>query len=70
MLKVIGLENCGKCTITKNILEERNIEYEYDVLSNLNQEDQRKYAKMARESNYNSMPLIIRDDKLITLQEV
>lgn len=70
MLKIIGLKNCGKCTVVKGILDNRKIEYEYSILTELPEEDRRKYAQMARDINYNTMPLIIKDDKLITLQEV
>ena len=70
MLKVIGLKNCSKCTITKQILDSKNIEYEYAILNELSVEDRRIYAQMARDINYNTMPLIIKDGNLITLQEV
>ena len=69
MLLVIGLKNCNKCTITKQILDGKNIQYEYSVLNELPEEERRKYAQMARDINYDTMPLIIKDDKLITLQE-
>lgn len=29
MIKVYGKENCGKCMSLKNILTDRNIEFEY-----------------------------------------
>ena len=70
MLKIIGLKNCSKCTVTKNILDSRKIPYEYSILSELPEDERRKYAQMARDCDYNAMPLIIKDDKLITLQEV
>jgi glutaredoxin len=70
MIKIIGLKNCSKCTVVKGILDSKAIEYEYNILTELPEEERRKYAQMARDVNYNTMPLIIRDDKLITLQEV
>jgi glutaredoxin len=70
MLRVVGQKNCGKCTITKQILDGKGVEYEYSLLSDLPQEEQRRLAKMARDCSYNTMPLIIKDDRLITLQEV
>lgn len=69
MLLVIGLKNCSKCTITKQILDSKSVPYEYSVLNELPEEERRRYAQMARDCNYNTMPLIIRDDRLITLQE-
>lgn len=70
MLKIIGLKNCSKCTVTKQILDSKKIEYKYSILTELPEEERRRYAQMARDCNYNAMPLIIKDDKLITLQEV
>ena len=70
MIRVIGLKNCSKCTVVKNILESKNIDYEYSTLNELPEEDRREYAKMARDMDYNTMPLIIRDGKLITLGEI
>ena len=70
MIKIIGLKNCSKCTVTKNILDSKGIEYEYSILNELPEEERRRYAQMARDVNYNTMPLIIKDDKLITIQEV
>jgi glutaredoxin len=70
MIKVIGLKNCSKCTVTKQILDNKKIEYEYSILTELPEEERRHYAKLARDCDYNTMPLIIKDDKLITLQEV
>lgn len=70
MILVIGLKNCSKCTITKQILDSQNIKYSYLILTELSEEDRRKYAQMARDVNYNTMPLIIKNDKLSTLQEV
>ena len=69
MILILGLKNCGKCEITKQILTSKNIEFEYKLLSDLPEEDRRKYAQMARDCNYNTMPLIIKENKLITLQE-
>lgn len=68
MLKVIGLKNCGKCTITKQILDNKGIEYEYFILTEMSREDQRKYAEVGRNAGY--FPLVLRDEQLITLQEV
>ena len=70
MLLVIGLKNCSKCTITKQILDSKNIEYEYKLLNELSEEDRRKYAKIARDGGNDTMPLLIKNDKLITLEEI
>ena len=70
MLLIIGLKKCNKCTITKQILDNKNIAYQYSILSELSEEERRQYAQMARDANYNTMPLIIKDNKLIHLTEI
>jgi glutaredoxin len=69
MIKLIGTENCSKCIITKQILDRKGIEYEYLLLDELSKEEQSAYLVTARRSGYATMPLIIKDDKFITLEE-
>ena len=68
MIKVIGKENCSRCEMVKNILTNKGIEYEYQLLDEC--ENKAEYIKMAREKGQLSMPLIIQDNKIIDLQEV
>lgn len=70
MTLVIGKENCSSCEITKNILKNKNIEFEYKLLDSLKEEDKDKYLKLAKEGRQMSMPLIIKNQQLVTLQEV
>lgn len=68
MIRVIGKENCSRCAMVKNILNKKGIEYEYNLLDEC--ENKEEYIKMAIEEGKLSMPLIIKDGKLINLQEV
>lgn len=70
MITLIGLKDCNACTMTKNILKNNNIDFEYLLYEDLSQEEQNKYTKMATDNNQLSMPLIIKDNKLITLQDL
>jgi glutaredoxin len=70
MLLIIGSENCGRCHITKELLNQKGIEYEYKLMSSLSEDEKNKYLNMAKEKKQMSMPLIIKDGQLITLQEV
>lgn len=70
MLVVIGNEHCSRCEMTKSILNSKNIEYQYWLLNDLPQDLQDKYMGMAQEKGMMNMPLIIKDDELISLQEV
>jgi len=70
MLDIIGTKNCSRCSMVKTILDQKNIKYRYSLLDELSEEDITKYTDMARSMGYMSMPLIIRNEILITLQEV
>ena len=70
MIKVIGKEHCGACMMTKNVLGAKGIEFEYTLLEEMTEEEQNYVIKMAEEQGRLSMPFIIKDGKLVTLQEV
>ena len=56
--------------MTKNILINKNIDFDYKLLNELSKEEQDKYLKMATDKNMFELPLIIKDNNLITLQEI
>ena len=70
MIKLIGKEGCNRCVMTKNILNNKGVKFEYMLLSELPKEEQDKYVNMAQESGNIELPLIIKDEKMITLQEI
>jgi glutaredoxin len=70
MYLVIGKTNCSACMMTKNILNNKKIEYEYKLLDDLEGDEKQRYLTLAREQGKMSMPFIIRDSKMFTLQEV
>ena len=70
MIKVIGKEHCGACMMAKNVLSAKGIEFEYTLLEEMTEEEQNNVIKMAEEQGRLSMPFIIKDGKLVTLQEV
>ena len=70
MIKVIRKEHCGACMMTKNVLGAKDIEFEYSLLEEMTEEEQSNVIKMAEEQGRLSMPFIIKDGKLVTLQEV
>ncbi len=69
MIIVIGTESCSRCTTTKNILDVKGIEYKYLLITDYPDENQNKFMEMAEKANQMSFPLIIKNDKIITLQE-
>lgn len=68
MIKVIGNENCSRCEMTKQILKQNNIEFEYTLFSELdNQLELKKEAMLKGMMNF---PIIIKDEVIVDLQEV
>ena len=70
MILVIGSENCSKCKMTKTILENKKVNFEYKLLESLSLEEQKKYINMAQKANQMSMPIIVKDNKITTLQQL
>jgi glutaredoxin len=69
-IKVIGTSNCSRCSTVKNILNSKNIEFDYLVIDNMNEEDSTSYMDMAKTANVRNFPLIIKDNKIINLNEI
>ena len=70
MILLIGTENCSRCNMVKGLLNDKNINYTYKLMSDLSKEEQDRLLELARESKQTSFPLILKDNKIITLQEV
>jgi len=68
LIKIIGNENCSRCEMTKLILTQNNIEFEYDLFSNL--DNQLELRKEAMSKGMMSFPIIIKDGVMVELQEV
>ena len=56
--------------MTTMILDKKGIQYEYRLYDSFNAEEQNRYMNMASHVGQMSFPLIIKEDKVITLQEV
>ena len=70
MIKVIGKENCGACMMAKKVLTRKGVEFEYVYLDELEKKKKKEVLRMSDEQGMRSMPLIVKDGKLVTLQEV
>ena len=68
MIKVIGTENCSRCEMTKLILTQNNIEFEYDLFSNL--DNQLEIRKQAMAKGMLNFPIVLKDGEMVELQEV
>ena len=56
--------------MTQTVLKNNNVEFQYYYLEDLTQDEQSKYIKLAQENDMISLPLIVVDNKLKTLQEI
>jgi len=70
LIKVIGNNGCSRCEITKQILTNKGIEFEYELLSDLPEETQKLYIKSARVKGQLNMPLIFKDNEIIDIKEI
>lgn len=70
MILIIGNKGCSRCEITQNLLTSKNIPFEYKMISELDNKDAALYLAMARTAKQTSFPILIKDEKVVTLQEV
>ena len=70
MVRVIGEKGCSRCEITKQILKNKGITFEYILLSEQSEEEQNKILNLAQEKGMMQMPLILKDDCLVEIKEI
>ncbi len=70
MILLIGSNGCSRCNVTQRLLKQKNVEFEYKLLEDLELADQNKYLDMAENAGYFTLPLIIKDNKLIDIKDV
>lgn len=70
MILLIGTNGCSKCRITKQLLTQKNIEFEYKLLDEFSTEESNRYLNMAEEAEQFSFPLILKDNRIVELKDV
>lgn len=70
MIKVIGKNSCSKCDMVKQLLNNKNVEFDYEMLEDMEDEMKGKVLKMARQLGRMEMPLIIKDGQLIDMDQL
>ena len=67
-LEIIGKMGCGRCDNIIESLEQNNIKYKYSILDN--REDADEIAIKARKAGINLLPIIIKEGKIIKINEL
>lgn len=69
MLLVVGLEDCSSCVETKEILERYEVDFDYKLSKELPRGDWKKYRFAALKRGLDTMPILVLNDKIVTLDE-
>ena len=70
MLQLIGTHNCNRCAMTKTILNNKGIRYQYIQYEELSQLEQDYYFELARKAGHGSFPILLLDGEITTLQDL
>lgn len=70
MIRIIGNNGCSRCEVVKQILINKNMEFKYDLLTDLPNDEQNQLMDQARLNGMLNMPLIIRNNKIIDIKEI
>lgn len=70
MVRVIGQRGCVNCEITKQTLKKKGVKFTYELFSELPEEDQIKFNELALKKGLLKMPLIIKDNEIMTISEL
>ena len=70
MVRVIGNKGCFNCEITKQILKKKGVKFSYELFSELSEDEQNKLNELAISKGLMKMPLILKNNELITIVEL
>lgn len=69
-MTVIGQVGCGKCIMIKNQLTKQGVDFYYILFNDMPQDKKDELIAKATQAGQTTFPIIIKDDKIVTLQEV
>lgn len=69
MLKLYGNKSCSKCVVVKNQLTSKGIPFEYHILADLSVDEQMAIVNKSNEKGLKQLPIIMKDEEIITIQE-
>ena len=63
LIRVYGNKGCVNCEMVKNVLDSKDIDYEYLILDN--QDDKDSIINKAEKNGIKSMPIVMRNNNII-----
>lgn len=69
-ITVYGTQGCSRCLMIKKMLDNKKIKYDYLLFEDLNNSEKDNIMDLAQNKGIQSFPLIIRDNEIITIEEV
>ena len=70
MIKVIGNKGCSRCEMVKNILSNKNVEYEYILFLDLDKKEQDELIERSKNAGQLSFPIIMKGENIIDIKEI
>lgn len=70
MYSLYGNKGCNRCTIVKNLMDNKGIEYDYKQLDDLEPEEKKRIMQSAMKAGKMSLPLIMKEEQFLVLEEV
>jgi glutaredoxin len=70
MLTIIGTQGCTRCMQTKTYLDNKNIEYEYKLITDFNEKEQDEIIDKAMKLGLAEFPIIIKDNDIVRLEDI
>jgi glutaredoxin len=69
MVIVYGTKTCGSCAMVKDTLTKKNIDFEYELLDEMDKDAADAIISFALSEGIRTMPVIMDDGNVITLAE-
>ena len=63
---LIGTKTCSRCSMTKSLLEKNGVAYEYQILDELSNKEQKEILEKAKNKGVISLPIILSDDVVVS----
>lgn len=69
-IRIIGTKNCSRCEMVKNLLTSKKIEFNYQIIDDLNEDEKNEIMNLGELNNQRSFPFLISGEKLLTINEI